>query len=326
MFEKNLWEQFKTNRYERIATLCLTGSIIIGLITYNYISTYNIRTEKTNPELIKLLEDYYANQQEKEKPSKKIYNKEPQKSWKEQRSTKTKPKVIFSLFEFDPNTAKYNDLIKLSFTSKQANTLLKFRRAGFVFKKTNDLDKVHGLDQNLLSKVKPYVTIIPSSNEHTKSKYPTYRNDSLLDTSKNVTSKKPKLPKIIEINTATHEELMDIYGIGKTYASIIINYRNDLGGYIDLSQIKDQYKFPDSTFHILQKSLTIDTTIRQKIDINKVTFKELLAHPYVTYEQNKILFPFIKNRRPINDLHILKEIMVLDASIIDKLIPYLKME
>lgn len=320
MFEKSLWEQFKTNRFERIATLCLTGAIVIGLVGYNYIRIQNVKTEKTNPELAKLLEDYYANKPEEKKSQKKVYNRKPQKSWQQKKPLKSRAKIVYSLFQFDPNKVDYDDLIKLSFTSKQANTLLKFRTSGFTFKTSDDLDKVHGLDSDLLSKIKPYVTIAISTK-----KANVYNNTSS-DSTANIVNKTVKPIERIEINTATHKELIAIYGIGKTYANIIINYRDKLGGYIDLSQLAERYNFPDTAIHVLQKSLTIDTTIRQKLDINKVSFKELLAHPYIDYEQNQILFPFIKNRRPITDLSILKDIMVLDTSVVNKLMPYLKIE
>lgn len=43
----------------------------------------------------------------------------------------------------------------------------------------------------------------------------------------------------IDLNTATEEQLMTIPGIGKTYARRIIEYREDIGAFIQLEQLKE---------------------------------------------------------------------------------------
>lgn len=330
MFDRNLLEQFKTNRHERMATIGLVSLIVIGLITSRYIQKQNIKKEKTNTELVQLLEDYYANKPEEVKIPKNNYQSNPKKTWPKKENPEFKNESRFKnevkhvLFPFDPNTIVYHDLIKLSFTSKQANTLLKFRASGFDFKSTEDLDKVHGLDQDLLDKVKPFVSIAEILQKD-KVQDSTYSKPPL-DSTLLITKEIDKPIEKIEINTATVEDLKSIYGIGKVYAGNLINYRDRLGGYIELPQLKEAYNFPDSIITILQKSIIVDSSYRTKININEVSFKELLAHPYISYEQNQILFPFIKGRRPIKDLGVLKEILVLDSSTINSLIPYLKLE
>ena len=48
----------------------------------------------------------------------------------------------------------------------------------------------------------------------------------------------PTVPRFpININTATKEELMYIRGIGDTYASRIIDYRDEIGGFSSLEQL-----------------------------------------------------------------------------------------
>ena len=43
----------------------------------------------------------------------------------------------------------------------------------------------------------------------------------------------------IPLNSATKEQLMTVPGIGEVYAERIINYRNEIGGYTDMEQLKN---------------------------------------------------------------------------------------
>lgn len=43
----------------------------------------------------------------------------------------------------------------------------------------------------------------------------------------------------IPLNSATKEQLMTVSGIGEVYAERIIDYRNEIGGYTDLAQLKN---------------------------------------------------------------------------------------
>ena len=61
----------------------------------------------------------------------------------------------------------------------------------------------------------------------------------------------------VNINRASKEELMTLPGIGESKASAIITYREEQGGFTDLSQLKEINGIKDSTYEKLADLITI---------------------------------------------------------------------
>ena len=61
---------------------------------------------------------------------------------------------------------------------------------------------------------------------------------------------------LVNINTATIEELQTIDGIGETKAKSIINYRNDIGKFNSIEDIKNVSGIGDSLFNKIKDKIT----------------------------------------------------------------------
>lgn len=61
----------------------------------------------------------------------------------------------------------------------------------------------------------------------------------------------------LNLNTATVEELMTIDGIGEKRAGLIVAYRQQIGSYTDVSQIKDIKGIGDSIYAQIAPYLTV---------------------------------------------------------------------
>lgn len=61
----------------------------------------------------------------------------------------------------------------------------------------------------------------------------------------------------LDINTATLQELMAIEGLGETKASAIIEYREHIGRYTDVSQIMEIKGFGEATYEMIEPYLTV---------------------------------------------------------------------
>ena len=61
----------------------------------------------------------------------------------------------------------------------------------------------------------------------------------------------------VNLNTCTYEDLISIEGIGDTKAQAILEYRDYLGGYTNVSQLKDIKGIGDATFAKIEPYVTV---------------------------------------------------------------------
>lgn len=91
----------------------------------------------------------------------------------------------------------------------------------------------------------------------------------------------PRQNAIIDINNCDSSRLVTLPGIGPVLSARIIKYRNLLGGYASVNQLKEVYGLPGETFDMILPLVTADSSDVIRIKINKADFKELLRHPYL---------------------------------------------
>ena len=106
---------------------------------------------------------------------------------------------------------------------------------------------------------------------------------------RNVVLPKEPLPKI-DLNKATAHDLEKLESINPKLANRIIKYRNWLGGFVDLKQLKEVYYIPSQALNVLNEAGKIDLNSIKKISVNHSSFKEVLKHPYLNYKQVKKIF------------------------------------
>jgi len=212
-------------------------------------------------------------------------------------------KIAVPLFKFDPNQLDHNGWEQLGLSSKQAQTILNYRAKGGRFYKKEDLLKMYSISDSVYKKLEPYIQIKPHKKSITKSKV-----------------------LKIELNSTDSSELIKVRGIGPVFAKRIIKYRELLGGYHSVSQLKEVYGINQEKFELIQANfIPCDSNLIRRININQASFKELLKHPYISFDFTK----FIVNRR--GKKAFIKLIQLKDDHLISdknfkKLLPYLKLK
>lgn len=96
------------------------------------------------------------------------------------------------------------------------------------------------------------------------------------------------MPPPTELNTADSAALIKVRGIGPYYARKIIRYRERLGGFHSVRQLKElnmTYFNIDSC----QGAFSVNPALIQKRDLDTMSFKAILRHPYLEYEDVQLI-------------------------------------
>lgn len=209
-----------------------------------------------------------------------------------------------NLFVFNPNQVTFEQLLQLGFREKTAKGFIKFRKKGFVFKQKSDVKKVYGVSDKFYSTLEPYILIETLSKNVSEKKY---------------MSSKPQ--QKLDLNMADSASLVALNGIGPSYAKRILKYRSILGGYVSVEQLKEVYGFTDEIYANIHGLFMVGKTGVTKINVNKDDFKAVNKHPYITYEQTKLIFNQ-RRQAPLTEQK-LKEI-IGDESLFNKLSLYIE--
>ncbi|MGW8314213.1 MAG: helix-hairpin-helix domain-containing protein [Bacteroidales bacterium] len=128
----------------------------------------------------------------------------------------------------------------------------------------------------------------------------------------------------IDLNRADSSALLPLPGIGPAFAARIVKYRELLGGYVSHDQLREVYGLPGETIRMLVERVFIDTLAIRKLNLDTVSFRQLLRHPYLGYEQVRTL---IRYREVMGGIESIDELitneLIPDTTLV-KLAPYLR--
>ncbi len=223
-------------------------------------------------------------------------------------------KVIVQEFSFNPNTASYEDLVRLGLSSRAAKGLIKYRNAGAVFRKKSDFKKVYNIEEADYNRLESYIDL-PEKVDYPTSKktQPTYK-------------KKEWTPVYVDINNATVEEWQKLRGIGPGYANWIVKHREKLGGFATIEQVSEVYNFPDSTYQSIKEFLTNESPNLTQISINKLTAEQIKNHPYIQWKEANRIVAYRKQHGVFSDMDAIRKMPVFTEEFFIKIEPYLKFD
>jgi hypothetical protein len=130
--------------------------------------------------------------------------------------------------------------------------------------------------------------------------------------------------QLIDLNRADSTDLLPLPGIGPVFSSRIVKYRNLLGGFVSHEQLREVYGLPGETVGMLEERTVIDTSYIRKINLDSVSFRDLLRHPYFHVELVREIMSFRKLMGSIGSLEVLKINNLVPDSTLVKISPYLR--
>lgn len=216
------------------------------------------------------------------------------------------------LFYFNPNTADSIELTALGFSPKVARGMLNYRLKGGQFKRAEDLFKIYGVDSTLIKQLIPYVKIDNTTLDKTPAK-----------TFFEYQASKEQI--VVDVNTADSSQLVALYGIGPKMASKIIDYRQRLGGFFTLTQLLEIYGMDEDVLQELEGKIIVDVTKVRYLPINTVTLDELRRNPYVKSKLANAIINYRMQHGSFKRIDDLKNIVIMQDSTYNKLLPYLKL-
>ena len=212
------------------------------------------------------------------------------------------------LFFFDPNTASITDWVRLGVKEKTAATIRKYIDHGGHFYKPEDISKIWGLHADEVARMIPYVRIAAHEEPGKKSF---------------AEQKTRPEPALVDVNVSDTGAFIALPGIGSKLAGRIIAFREKLGGFYSIEQVKETYGLADSVFQKIRDKLRLNGGGVKKININTATLDELKQHPYIRYSLANAFVQYRMQHGNFSSVEDLRKIMILTDEAYNKLAPYL---
>lgn len=231
------------------------------------------------------------------------------------------PQPVIRLQPFDPNTADSTLLVTVGLKPWMARNLIRYRNAGKVFRRPEDLQRLYGMNDSLYSTLLPFIQIDTAA---LASSLGMCRVVS--DTDTVITAYTPRIKRdtILDLNTADTTEFMLLRGVGRFTAMQIIRYRQALCGYYSTSQLYEISEIANDRIDSLLPHLYADTSLITPIDVNRASVKQLYRHPYISYKQAEQLYDLRRRKLRLHSPDELSAVFSPDER--QRLLPYLRFD
>ena len=156
------------------------------------------------------------------------------------------PRKTVETFRFDPNTASVEDLCRLGFSPKQAQSIDNYRKKGGRFRRKEDFAKSYVVADSIFRRLEAYIDI-----------------------------------PLVDLNVADSAAFDALPGIGGWFATKMIEHRKALGGYSYKEQLMDIYRFDQEKFDGLKDLVTVSPENAVPYPLWTLPADSLRAHPYI---------------------------------------------
>ena len=160
---------------------------------------------------------------------------------------KASPRRVES-FRFNPNTVSLEDLMRLGFSEKQAQSILNYREKGGRFRRPADFAKSFVVADSVFDRLEPYIDI----------------------------------PRI-DLNKADSAAFETLPGIGPYFAAKMVSYRTSLGGYSHPEQLLEIYHFDREKYDALKDLISCSPP--EPYPIWTLSERDLARHPHISRDE-----------------------------------------
>ena len=207
------------------------------------------------------------------------------------------------------DTAGISALTAIGFSKYQARIIFNYIQKGGTIYTRKDLAKIYSIDQKTIDLTQSKIIFSDSTSRKSPQKY----NPFFVK----------KVPKKVELNSCDSAALDSVFFMSSYLAGRIINYRNRIGGFFELTQIQLIYGIDSTVYAKISTHLSLDSANVIRIDLNKVSLEKLAQHPYIGYKLAKVMVNYRAQHGPFKSKSDLKKIILINEEIFRKIERYI---
>jgi DNA uptake protein ComE-like DNA-binding protein len=179
-----------------------------------------------------------------------------------------------TIYPFNPNFITDFKGYKLGMSVEEIDRLFAFRKQNKFVNSPEEFQSVTKVSDSLLKAISPYFKFPDWVNNKKNSYQPYERKDF----------SKTEIITVLDINEASKEDLMKIYGIGDKISDRILEQKMKLGAFVSMEQMNDIWGLSPEVIEKLNTSFTVKSSVNaKKININNASVKELSQFPFFRY-------------------------------------------
>lgn len=123
----------------------------------------------------------------------------------------------------------------------------------------------------------------------------------------------------IDLNRCDSTDITVVPMFGSKRAARLVEYRDKLGGFHSLAQLQEVFVLQDIPMDLLEKYFVVHPGDVRKININKATYKEMIAHPYFDAYLTKTILNYRSRNGDITSFEELQRITHAFPELMEKL-------
>ena len=204
-----------------------------------------------------------------------------------------------TIYPFNPNFITDFKGYKLGMSVEEIDRLLAYRAQNKFVNSETEFQAVTKVSDSLLKAISPYFKF-PDWLKNNKKNYQEFKKNDF---------SKPGKIIVLDINQATKEDLMKVYGIGDKISDRILEQKDKYGAFVSMEQMDDIWGLSPEVLEKLKSSFAVKSVTNcKKININNASVKELTQFPFFRYQLAKdiVVFRTMKGDIKIEDLSKIK--------------------
>lgn len=183
-----------------------------------------------------------------------------------------------TIYPFNPNFISDFKGYKLGMNVDEIDRLLAFRKQNKFVNSPAEFQDVTKISDSLLKVISPYFKF-PDWVTNKKNNFKPFEKKEFSKPEKNV---------VLDINEASKEDLMKIYGIGDKISDRILVEKLKYGAFVSMEQMDAIWGLSPEVVEKLKTAFTVRSSANvKKININNASVKELAQFPFFRYQLAK---------------------------------------